>query len=585
MAKIPPKNSPKSAAKPGKDTIYIDAEDEITAIIDKVEGAKQKVVALVLPKRAATLQSIVNMRLLKRSATSAGKNVVLITSEHALLPLAGAAGLHVAKNLQSKPEIPPPPHGATPTLDAAEEVAGGELSGQELDEPPQKLDYSKPIGELAGKHEEPEEITLDDEDSEPKPAEAAAAATTAKKTPKGKGLKVPDFDRFRLLLFGGIAALIALIVFIFLAVKVLPHAKITVKTTSTPVSLDTTLTASGSAKQLDEAGKVIPSILKTSDQTANAQVNATGQKNLGNTASGSVTFSLKDCSRNQVTIPAGTGISTNGISFITQSSATLQSVEIGGSCQNNSFPGASSKTVDITAQSPGAKYNVSNASFSISGVSGASSVSANGSADGGTDKNVTIVTQQDVDGAKKEITSEDSDKFSKDFQNKLRDDGYYVITSTLKIGEPNITSTPKIGEQASSASVTVKITYSVLVVQKSDLENFVKDALNKQIDKKKEKLSDTNVLDGLSVTVQSQQANSPNATLSLSKDSAAVPILDEDAIKAQIKGKKESQIRSYLTAYPGVKEVEVDFSPFWVSKVPNNTGKIKIVEQQQLKGQ
>jgi hypothetical protein len=99
MAKIPPKKTTTTnASKPGKDVIYLDVDDEITTIIDKVEGAKQKIVALVLPKRATMLQSIVNMRLLKRSATSAGKSVVLITSEHALMPLAGAAGIHVAKN-------------------------------------------------------------------------------------------------------------------------------------------------------------------------------------------------------------------------------------------------------------------------------------------------------------------------------------------------------------------------------------------------------------------------------------------------------------------------------------------------------
>src|SRR4051794_34031489 len=97
-AKIPP--------KPTKDVIYVDVDDEITGIIDKVDNSEHKVVALVLPKRAASLQSIVNMKLLKRSADTAGKDVVLVTNEHALLPLAGAAGFHVAKNLQSKPEIP-----------------------------------------------------------------------------------------------------------------------------------------------------------------------------------------------------------------------------------------------------------------------------------------------------------------------------------------------------------------------------------------------------------------------------------------------------------------------------------------------
>ncbi|MBX4201635.1 hypothetical protein KW803_01935, partial [Candidatus Saccharibacteria bacterium] len=116
-AKIPP--------KPSKDVIYVDVDDEITSIIDKVENSPEKVVALVLPKRAASLQSTVNMKLLARSAKTAGKNPVLITSESSLMPLAGVAGLHVAKNLQSKPEIPdlPPGVGHKPVDDSpAEEI-------------------------------------------------------------------------------------------------------------------------------------------------------------------------------------------------------------------------------------------------------------------------------------------------------------------------------------------------------------------------------------------------------------------------------------------------------------------------------
>jgi len=70
--KIPPKIPPK-ADKPAKDTVYIDIDDDITAIIDKVEAAKNKVVALVLPKRSSVLQSIVNMRLLKRGADNSSK--------------------------------------------------------------------------------------------------------------------------------------------------------------------------------------------------------------------------------------------------------------------------------------------------------------------------------------------------------------------------------------------------------------------------------------------------------------------------------------------------------------------------------
>ena len=89
-----------------KDTIYIDVDDEITGIIDKVRSSKHKIVALVLPKRSTVFQSIVNMKLLKRKADSADKNLVLITSETSLLPLAGAVGLHGGKSHERRHESP-----------------------------------------------------------------------------------------------------------------------------------------------------------------------------------------------------------------------------------------------------------------------------------------------------------------------------------------------------------------------------------------------------------------------------------------------------------------------------------------------
>jgi hypothetical protein len=571
MAKITVKKAAKTPpAKPGKEVIYLDVDDEITAIIDKVEDAKQNIVALVLPKRAAMLQSIVNMRLLKRSAAAAGKNVVLITSEHALMPLAGAAGIHVAKNLQSKPIIPPTPGGDDDSVIDPEEE-NGDLDGQ-----PEKLDYAAPVGALAAAKDEPEEIALDNEDEEKAAAAVPAVAAAKHAKDKNKGLKVPNFDRFRVLLVVGAGVLIALIIFIILAAKVLPKATVTLKTASTPVSLDTNLTASGTAKALDESKKIIPSVLKTSDQTSNQQVTATGQQNNGDKARGNVAMTAQKCSGNPFEtppdVPAGTGISSSGLNFITQKNASFHGTGVSGSCYNY----ASNGSIDIVAQSGGTKYNVSGVTFTIAGRS---DVSASGSASGGTDNNITILTQQDIDGAKAKITSADSDKFSKDFQKQLSDQGLYVLSSTLKVGDPVITSTPSVGQQASTAAVNIKTTYSVIAVPKNNLEQVVTDQLNKKIDPNKEKISDKDVLSGLTITVQNQQPNSPDATLALSKDTTAVPIIDEAAAKEAIKGKKENQIKDYLNSYPGVNDVQVKFSPFWVSSAPSNTSKIKIVEQ------
>ena len=86
-----------------KDVLYIDVEDDITTIIGKIKASKDKIIALVPPKRIGVLQSAVNLRLLTRTAELNDKRIVLITNDHALSVLAASANIPVAKNLQSKP--------------------------------------------------------------------------------------------------------------------------------------------------------------------------------------------------------------------------------------------------------------------------------------------------------------------------------------------------------------------------------------------------------------------------------------------------------------------------------------------------
>ena len=65
-----------------KDVIHIDTEDDITSIIGKIKSSKERIIALVPPRRIGVLQSAVNIRLLARAAKSADKRVVIITSDN-----------------------------------------------------------------------------------------------------------------------------------------------------------------------------------------------------------------------------------------------------------------------------------------------------------------------------------------------------------------------------------------------------------------------------------------------------------------------------------------------------------------------
>ena len=300
----------------GKETLYVDVDDEITAIIDKVGSAKGNVVALVLPKRCAVLQSVVNMKLLKRSAEKAGKNLVLVTSEAGPMPLAGATGLYVASTPTSKPSIPDAPD---QPVDGPEEIdeplnvvdGNAPEDGDEDFDP--KSAGGKPVGELAAagaaakiaEDDIDESIDMSDDAPEEVADEPKGKKAKTPKSKKDKKLAVPNFDSFRKKLALGILVLVLLIVGLVFAMKVLPHATVTIGTDSSTVPTNLSLTLDSSANKLDTVNDVVPATSQSQQKTSTQTAQATGQQNNGQKASGSVTVTNCTTDNSEVQLPAG----------------------------------------------------------------------------------------------------------------------------------------------------------------------------------------------------------------------------------------------------------------------------------------
>ncbi|HEY1646264.1 MAG TPA: hypothetical protein VGF75_07970, partial [Candidatus Saccharimonadales bacterium] len=360
-------------AEESKDTIYIDVDDEITGIIDKVSASNKKLVALVLPKRASVMQSIVNMKLLKRKSDEAHKSLVLVTADSGILPLAGAVGLHVAKTLASKPEIPAAPVIPTNMVEAAEDEAlpaiaeepeaTQALKKEALDEINKSEDKAKP--KIPADAKDLDTIELDNTDEAEKPTDTAmpaVAAAEAKKKAKNKKLKVPNFNKFRLWAILGGGGLVILIILWILMFKVFPHATIDIKTNAQNVNANLTFNLDTTSGSFSVSNDNVPAKMVSETKNYTATVNATGQQNNGQTATGSVVFTFADCdSAISPTIPSGTGIVQNGLTYITQSSASFSSYTHNGHCFDSN-----SNSVNITAQNGGSNYNTSsnNTTFS-----------------------------------------------------------------------------------------------------------------------------------------------------------------------------------------------------------------------------
>lgn len=553
-------------AEAAKDTIYIDIDDEITSIIDKIGASKHKIVALVLPKRATMLQSVVNMKLLKRTATETKKNIVLITSESGLMPLAGAVGLHVAKTLQSKPIIPPPPEGQLnePILS---------ITDNSVSDADPKLDANKPVGELAGLPPEDGEETIELDNSDPVNDEAAIAAGAAVATKKNKKLKIPNFERFRTRLFLGIFGLIALLIGWYAAANVLPKASIVIKTDTESIPSEIDFSASAATKVLNPEEKVLPAELKEIKKTDVEKVLATGQKDVGTKASG--TMALINCSKDDetLTVPAGTGVSSGNLTYITTESATIPASNFtgGGICKNDS-----SKEVGVVAQNAGDQYNLSPRAYTVAGFP---VINGSGSAmSGGTTKIVKVVSDQDIENAKQKIGTRSAEAATTEVRKALQDSNLFSLNDTLTTGSPAITASPGVGQEATEVTVISITSYSMLGVKETDLRKLIEDHVNKQIDTSKQVIQDNGL--GKAAFRILDKKSPGEIRMSVKTLSVAGPQIDIESLKSEISGKKRGDTTSTIQNRPGVSDVVVDYSPFWVFSTPKKISKITIIVEQ-----
>jgi hypothetical protein len=549
-----------------KDVIYIDADDEITGIIDKLRGSQHKIVALVLPKRAAALQSIVNMKLLKRTSDESKKNVVLITSEASLLPLAGNVGMHVAKSLQSKPEVPDAPAKADDRPESIEET------GDDTDD---ALDKQKSVGELSGAgaaDDLDDTIELGDEDEE---ASEADGKDSKKVAAAGKGrnkkLKIPNFNKFRLFLALGIVGVILLSGAAYAALVVMPKATVTIKTDSSAVSSNTPINLNITPDvKLDVSQAIVPAHRQEIKKTLTEQVPASGQQNNGSKATGSV--SIRNCTDAAISIPAGSGVNASGLTFITQDSVSLAAGNFtsGGVCKTT---GSHVDGVDVVSQQGGTKYNIAaGATFAVAGHS--SSVTGTGSAmTGGTDDIIKIVTQADIDSAAAKISAQDTGPLRETLKTDLTNQQFYPIDVTFGSTTPETKTSVAAGAQADGVTVTQTISYTMLGVKEDDLKKIIAETVADKIDPSKQVILDHGLANAAFLL---QDSKPEGMTVAMQTTVIAGPDLDVNAIKQQIAGKKSGDAEKLIKAYPGVTDVSVEYRPFWVGSIPKKASKITI---------
>lgn len=528
-----------------KDVIYIDTEDDITAIIGKVKAANAKIVALVPPKRIGAIQSAVNLKLVHRAAEQADKRLVLISNNAALMALAGSAGIPVAKNLQSKPEL-------------------AEIPALEIDDGEDIIDGEAPEARVAA-----DTATADDavtaveaaESTTPAAKPVASALGAAAVAAKSK-VKIPNFNSFRKKLFLIIAVAVLLIGGLVWAFVFAPRATIVVQARTSDIALNTQVKLADTAATSLKEG-VVKIATKSSKKDVSIPFTATGKKDVGEKAAGTVKFTTNTIS-SLGTIPAGTTLtSTAGKTFTTDAPVTLTIANASG--------GASTT---VTATASGASSNGS--SGSVTGAPSGVNASLVGSTAGGTDKTVTVVEQGDIDTVSEQVVSSGESDAAKKALAKEFGDGYVVLDGSFKANKDEVKPSPAVGAEAADGKGTLagSVTYTLSAVPKSELNKFLAEYFTQAIDGK----TSQKIYDNGSKTVSFTNVNAVEGgyTAGVTTNGKVGPKIDENALKEFAKGKKTGEVQDYARNINGVEDVVVNLSPFWVTGVPNDTKKISV---------
>lgn len=541
-----------------KDVIYIDVDDDVTAIIGKIKKSKEKIVAVVPPKRVGTLQSAVNLRLLDRMARADKKQLVLITSNQALVALAANASIPVAKNLQSKPEIAEIPALAIDDeddiIDGADLPIGDHVGSLKGKDATQAAD--------AGRSDVIDTMNIDGDTMATAATTAGSGYAASKKVTAARSkVKIPNFDKFRKRLFFGIAGGILLVGLLIWMFVFAPAATVivTAGTSSAPVS--STVKLGGTAATDFKTG-VVKSVSQQEKKDAVLEFDATGEKDLGTPATGTVKFSTNNITNLGTTIPAGTKLTTSsGTVFATDSAVTMTT---------SNYSGAN---VAVTAVENGTNYN--GATGSATGAPSGISAALVGATSGGTSKIAKVATAEDVERAKGQLIGQSADAEKAALTKKFVS-GEKVIDSSFTVDRAEAVTAPVVGQEAANgkAKLTIATTYTIHAIAKADLETYLNASLNSQIvDAKSQKVYSTGVEElGLS----NFRREGDVLTVALTTTGKIGPKIDETAIKEEVKGKIYGEVQSSLEMINGVKSVDVKFSYPWVRTVPGNTDKIKI---------
>lgn len=542
--------------------IYLDVDEEITSVIDKLKGVEETEVSLVVPKESSLLQSVVNLKLIKREAEKLKKTISIITSNKLGRTLAENIGLAVSPGKgEEKKEIDQ--LGKQP--DAEED---GVLISYR-DEPKQTKEeaaVSFKKGKIESKHRDDDEISIKEANPEEQTIEETnndedKETSSTPEIPKLKNTKTKKKFKLNGFVVALFLAFVALFIFAYIYI---PRATVTVTIASQKKAFETDLTVDKAEPDSKvDKGLLAGRLIEVSKETQK-KFQSTGKKEIGTKAIGTIVVKNEFSTSSQLLV-AGTRFESGGLVYRSLSDATVP-----GYTDPGTGIVAGTLNVQVEADAPGNKYNIGPSTFTIPGFAGtpkSSKITGSSSAQmsGGESKEISIITQADFTKAKDAITKEAKDELKKALSEKKKE-GDSLPDELTEIATGEITLSPSVGEEANEFTVTAKGTAKGLAFNEKDLkEAYVKKTAD-EAGESREVVKDG--YDSKKIAYTKLDLSTGSANINITSDIYLGTRLDQKTIFTELSGQNEAKSLEYLLKQENVKKAEIVFWPSFLKRIP-----------------
>ena len=557
-----------------KKILFVQIDEEITSIFEKIEKLPYKEIYLVVPKRSVLLQSIVNLKILKQKLEEIEKNIAIITNDPNGMKLALQAEIRVFDQWDLERDPAPEREERDPNSALLKPIAATQ---NEVEDPlPSRLPKKKSsIFEVVRdlKHKD-KGFSLRSYLSDIKKNRLEHQAI---RLSPGKKRWVATF------LFASI------FVFLIVIYVALPGATILIEPTSDVVTkgINVELETNPSDEVSLQSYSVEASVEETITHSAS------GVENQGSNASGTIT--IINTSGVERPLIASTRFQTDtGLVFRLQADVTVPS----GTVEN---PGkidvqVLADEVDASGLPVGELGNIGPSHFFLPGLREDSRSELYGESStamsGGTSQVITRVTEEDLLAAEAKLTEKLNEVIlaelrkevlslgnSKGLNLKLLEDESALEFGTVSVDLPYAL----VGQEMSSFEVTGSLSAEGASYDSDALYSLLKaEILSVETPGKQVVSIDENSM-FITVLEANPSSNSYKITAQIQgvEEYEIDPDLEGGAELTQkiiehIAGKSVEEAESYIQNLPEVNKVEIKIWPVWSPKIPSLPDNIKI---------